>query len=58
MSVMPTGNTARDPVLFVEVHAIGSRVRGPGYRDVFLKKKPEDLTFLWNPVFIPVLETS
>jgi len=55
---MPTGNTARDPVLFVEVHAIGSRVRGPGYRDVFLKKKPEDLTFLWNPVFIPVLETS
>jgi hypothetical protein len=57
MSVMPTGNTARGPVLFVEVHAIGRRVRGPGYRDVFLKK-PEDLTFLWNPVFIPVRETS
>ena len=54
---MPTGTTARDPVLFVEVHAIGSRVRVPGYRDVFLKKS-EDLAVLWNPVFIPVRETS
>jgi hypothetical protein len=54
---MPTRNTARDPVLFMGIHTIRERVRDQGYRDVFLKKS-EDLTFLCNPVFIPVWETS
>jgi len=54
---VPTGNPAQDAVLFMEIHARGGRLRGPEYRDVFLKKS-EDLTFLWNLIFIPVWETS
>jgi hypothetical protein len=41
----------------MEIHAPWGRLRDPDYWDVFLKKS-EDLTFLWNPVFKPVQETS